>query len=115
MRNRLITRLAAALVALAAATAPALAEDLSAASALPAEPIGLSDHDREAALEAGAARAANELPINGLDRRVHGEIGMEIGSRGSRALYGSAIVPLGESGSAEMSFMTGQTARWRPR
>jgi len=77
-------------------------------------PVRLSDEDREAAIEAGAS-AANELPINGLDRQVHGEIGMEIGSGGSRALYGTAIVPLGESGSAQISFLTGQGPRWRSR
>jgi hypothetical protein len=78
------------------------------------EPIRLSPAEREAAIEAGAARREGELPINGLPSGVHGEIGMEIGTGGTRALYGSAAVPLGENGSAAFSFMTGRTnlGRW---
>lgn len=94
---------------------PAAAEGIAEPIAAPmfsSAPVRLSDEAREAAIEAGALRAVDELPINGLDRRVHGEIGMEIGSGGSRALFGTAMIPLGESGSAQMSFMTGRNG-WR--
>jgi hypothetical protein len=75
--------------------------------------VALSEDEREAALEAGATRAAQELPINGLDRKVHGEVGMEVGTGGYRAMYGTAVVPLGQSGYAQFSFMTGQMGRFR--
>jgi len=76
------------------------------------ETIALSPEEREAALEAGA-RAAQDLPINGLDRKVHGEMGMEVGTGGYRALYGTAVVPIGQTGYAQFSFMTGQMGRLR--
>jgi hypothetical protein len=99
----------------------AIAASLLLATATPAladaqprtDRVTLSEADREAALEAGATRALDEPPINGLDRRVHGEIGMEIGTGGYRSLYGTAAVPLGENGMAQFSFMTGQMGRWR--
>ena len=75
--------------------------------------IALSDEEREAALEAGATRAAQELPINGLDRKVHGEVGMEVGTGGYRAMYGTTVVPLGQTGYAQFSFETGQMGRFR--
>ncbi|MDO6413177.1 hypothetical protein Q4F19_02165 [Sphingomonas sp. BIUV-7] len=75
--------------------------------------IALSAEDRAAVLDAAANRPESELPINGLDRQIHGEVGMEIGSRGGRALYGSTIVPLGDNATAAFSFMTGQQGRWR--
>ena len=77
----------------------------------PAGTIALSPEERAAVLDAAASRPDTSLPINGLDRQIHGEVGFEIGSRGQRALYGSTIVPLGENGSAAFSFMTDQ-GRW---
>ena len=106
----------AAAAILLAAAAPAWA-DAAPATGSPTDTIRLSDEDRQAAYEQANARAARELPINGLDRKVHGEVGMEIGSNGSRALYGSAIVPLGDNATAQISFLTGQGGnyRWRRR
>jgi hypothetical protein len=78
----------------------------SAPSGFSSEPIRLSPEEREAAIEAGAARHERELPINGLQPGVHGEVGMMIGTGGARGMYGSAAVPLGENGSAAFSFMT---------
>ena len=79
--------------------------------------IRLTPEQREAALES-AATAAEIDPINGLDRRVHGEMGITIGTNGTRALYGTAIVPLGETGTAALSVLdarTGRAGRWRNR
>ena len=70
--------------------------------------IALSADEREAALEVGATRAARELPINGLERKVHGEVGMEVGTGGYRAMYGTTTVPIGQTGYAQFSFVTGQ-------
>ena len=80
---------------------------------LPSGAIGLPPEEREAAIEAGAT-AARELPLNGAsDRRAHGEMGVEIGTGGERAIYGTAIVPIGENGAAAVSFETGRSSRWR--
>lgn len=85
------------------------------AQALNDQVVRLSPADREAAIEAGAQRAERELPINGLSRGVHGEMGVEVSSNGGRALYGTAVVPLGETGSAAFSFLTADPGRLRRR
>lgn len=85
--------------------APAFAEDV----------IRLSPLEREAALEAAAVRA----PINGApglgDGKVHGEMGLTVGSNGLRALYGNAIVPLGDDAMLGLSFSQVNGGRWRGR
>jgi hypothetical protein len=127
----MMTRFAALLPALAAAlafgtAAPAQTgaqgqaavdpDAITAPTGFSSEPIGLSPEERERAIEAGAARNARELPINGLPGEVHGEIGMEVGTGGTRAMYGTAAVPLGQNGSAAFSFMTGRSNYgWRRR
>jgi len=42
------------------------------------------------------------------DRRPHGEIGMFIGSGGSRGIFGTVGMPLGNNGFASFSFDTGR-------
>ena len=42
------------------------------------------------------------------DGRIHGEIGVGIGTNGYRSLSGIAEVPLGDSASALLAFETGQ-------
>ena len=127
MRNISLQTIAAA--ALLATAAPAFAEvapagqapaNQIAADQLPGDQIAsdtvrLSPAQREEALEYGAARSSRELPINGLDRKIHGEIGMEIGSNGSHAMFGTATVPLGDSGSATVSFLNANGGRYRYR
>ncbi|AHE57472.1 hypothetical protein NX02_29545 [Sphingomonas sanxanigenens DSM 19645 = NX02] len=69
----------------------------------------LTDAQREAILnastEASAAaargeRTASERP----DRRIHGEMGFMVGSHGTRGVYGTADIPLGENAGATVSF-----------
>ena len=75
-------RLLFAFGTLAAFAVPAVAQSPSA----PSDMVALTPEQREAALEAGAARAADQSLQNGAnDRRVHGEVVVEIGSRGERA------------------------------
>jgi len=84
----------------------------------PAAPgtITLTPEQREAALEAGAARAMDDsLQYGAADRRVHGEIGVEVGSRGERAAYGTMVAPIGQNGTAIISYGAGQGPRWRGR
>jgi hypothetical protein len=75
--------------------------------------VALTPEQREAALEAGAARAATELSGGAGDRRVHGEMGVEVGTGGARAIYGTAVVPIGQNGVAAFSYGQGQGPRWR--
>jgi cytosine/adenosine deaminase-related metal-dependent hydrolase len=97
---------------LAAFAAPATAQETSPAPGT----IALTPEEREAALEAGAARAADESLRNGAsDRRVHGEVGVEVGSRGERAAYGTLVAPVGQNGVAAISYGTGQGPRWHGR
>jgi hypothetical protein len=103
-------RLAFALCAFGALAAPTLAQDSPAASGI----VSLTPEQREAALEAGAARAKDDsLQYGGSDRRVHGELGVEVGSRSERAIYGTMVAPLGQNGMAAISYGTGQGPRWR--
>ena len=74
--------------------------------------IALSPAQRAAAIE-GAAGRDEALPLNGNPRQVHGEVGMEVGSGGHRAVWGSTVIPLGETGSAAFSFLTAQGRGWR--
>ena len=45
------------------------------------------------------------------DNRPHGEVGMFVGSGGQRGFFGTTAVPLGNNGSAQFSFSTGQGDR----
>jgi hypothetical protein len=50
-----------------------------------------------------AARAGLDGP-GGPDRKVHGEVGMMIGTHGTRGAYGTAAIPLGDHAGAVVSF-----------
>jgi hypothetical protein len=76
--------------------------------------VALSAEERTAVLDQAAR--GKELPINGApDRGIHGEIGIEVGNHGTRALYGTTIVPLGQTGTAAFSFLTSRSNGWRVR
>lgn len=85
--------------------APALAQDV----------VRLSPADREAALEAAAANA----PINGApgagDGRIHGEMGVAVGTGGMRSVYGNTVIPLGQTGTLGLAFENTQFGRVRAR
>lgn len=73
-----------------------------------AETIRLTPEQAEAAIEAGAAkkaRTSQALPdMPQLDRGVHGEVGMAIGTGGYRSMYGVVGVPLGDTGGVVLGF-----------
>jgi hypothetical protein len=78
--------------------------------------VRLTPEQREAALEEGAARAAAGLqPGDPADRRIHGEMGVEVGTGGERAAYGMAVIPLGENGAAAVAFETDRVKYRRHR
>jgi len=104
-------RIAFCSCAIALLALPITAQDVSTP---PSATVTLTPEQREAAIEAGAMRARDESLQNGAsDRRVHGEVGVEIGSRGERAAYGTLVAPVGQNGVAAISYGTGQGPRWR--
>ncbi len=66
-------------------------------------PALLPDPGRDRVLES-SLYAGDERP----DRRVHGEVGMTIGTGGTRGIYGTTVAPLGETGTAAFAFSIGQ-------
>jgi hypothetical protein len=107
-------KLFAALPLLAAITMPCLAQSTD-AQPTSSGIVSLTPEQREAALEAGAARGAADLAGGTGDRRVHGEMGVEVGTGGERAIYGTAVVPIGQNGVAAFSYEQGRSARWKGR
>ena len=76
-----------------------------------ADTITLTPEQAEAAKEAGATQNARDATLGlepGRDRTVHGEMGVAIGTGGYRSMYGTAIVPLGESATLGLSFANEQ-------
>jgi hypothetical protein len=41
---------------------------------------------------------------SGGDGKIHGEVGMEVGTRNTRGIYGDAVIPLGHGATAAFSF-----------
>lgn len=96
-----------------AAAAPALAQQATPAPPetlrlTPEEKADILSHQTEASVD--AARAG--LTGSGDGRAIHGEMGAMIGTRGTRAVYGTAAIPLGEHAGAIVSF---EDSRYGPR
>lgn len=99
-------------------TAIAIAIMMMAAPAIAGTTYALSPQAVEAAKEAGAARAGRtsvlpptpEALVTDVAprRRVAGEMGVAVGTGGYTAMYGAALMPLGDSGSLALSFVNEQ-------
>jgi len=54
---------------------------------------------------------------SGGDGKIHGEVGMMVGTRNTRGIYGDAVIPLGKGATMALSFDHYQTDpgkfRWR--
>ena len=48
--------------------------------------------------------ATEDLTGGGLGSGIHGEVGMTVGTHGTRGVYGVAAIPLGENAGAIVSF-----------
>ena len=106
--------LAAAPVAAATSVAePAATVAPAAAPAITAETIRLTPAQIAAVQAEGEHRnrAAEALALTDddfgaprRDRKIHGEVGFGIGSRGSNSQYGTVVAPLGDSGTAAFSY-----------
>ena len=107
---------------------PALLWFALAATAVKAEPASvtgghimrLTPAEIEAALDAAATHhpdPLNELaadpPVARSDRAPHGEVGAFVGSGGTRGVWGSTLMPLGQGGTLGLSFSTGRYPGYR--
>ncbi len=107
--RRMKMRFAHWLTAVALVAAPGVAADRPAT----ADVRRLSPVEVEAILDAAAAkREAGAAPEA---RRIEGEIGVAIGTGGYREAFGTAVVPLGQDGTAIVSFDTVDSNRGRVR
>ena len=99
------------LIAVLSLSAPAVGQQVTDTAANPSE-IRLSPEQVEQVLaetaerRAAAERKALEPEGDGLDLvpPIYGELGLTIGTGGYRSAYGSAVFPMGEQGSAAISF-----------
>jgi len=114
--------IALALVAGSGASAAALAQSAAEPAAPAAEPVTmrLSDAERDAILDANteaSAAAARGEPVEAEEqgRRIHGEVGVMLGTNGTRGVYGVADVPLGENGGATIAFESSRIGYGRGR
>ena len=99
LRSALI--LAAGMFAFSPLQAQAVAADAGQTIRLNPEQIAKL---RDEGTEATAAAAAGELTGGGFGRGIHGEVGMTVGTHGTRGAYGIAAIPLGENAGAVVSF-----------
>lgn len=69
--------------------------------------VSLSPAAKERILQDAATRNAKAIgdpAVNGAGWRIHGQVGMMIGTNGARGLFGSAVAPIGETGSITVAF-----------
>ncbi|ATE63805.1 hypothetical protein [Rhizorhabdus dicambivorans] len=91
----------------------------TAARAAGEQVIALSPAEKAKLLDEVASRPARPDPgepaINGLggSRQVHGEVGMFVGTGGARGMFGSAVAPIGDSGSIAIAFENSRYGRLR--
>jgi len=110
MTRPISPRLRALTIALTVAVATGWsASSLAQAAPGDGDTIRLTDEQRDAILdrntEDSAAAARGELTRSQrMDRGIHGEVGMMIGSYGTRGIYGTAAIPLGDNAGAMVSF-----------
>lgn len=83
------------------------ASALAAPEPVPPAVQRLSESQVEQVLaDAATKREAVEAETPNPKLAIHGEVGVEVGTGGHRAAYGTAVVPIGEDGQAAVSFVT---------
>lgn len=105
--HHILARHGFALAALLTATAPAIAAE---------QVVALSPIEKERLLNAAAERNAGRLEeptINGIGRRIHGQVSMMIGTNGARGIGASVVAPIGETGTIALAFQKVRYGRWR--
>jgi len=76
------------------------ANDPNVLSLTDAQKQELLTHNTESSVDAARAGLGTGTP----GRQIHGEIGAMIGTHGTRGIYGTAAVPLGDHAGAVFSF-----------
>ena len=99
------------LLAAALLSAPAFAADVPRAAL--GDEHRLSPAEVQKILDEAAAR--REIVGDPEPRRIEGELGVAIGTGGYREAFGTAVVPLGQDGTAIFSFDTVDSNRGRVR
>ncbi len=103
------------LLAVAGCTLLAVPLAAQTAPATPTQTLSLSDAQKADLLahdtEASVADAQAGLSGGGQSRQIHGEIGALIGSNGTRAAFGTAVIPLGDGAQAAVSFESSRYGR----
>lgn len=90
-----------ALLPAAALSAQAVpADDPNTLSLSDAQKQELLAHNTETSVDAARAGLGNGSP----GRQIHGEIGAMVGTHGTRGIYGTAAIPLGDNAGATVSF-----------
>ena len=83
-----------------------------------ADTVSLSPEQLEAAKEQAATANKDRGTIDSpaqRDRRVHGEVGVAVGTGGYRAIYGTAGYPIGDTGYVAVSLADQQGGYRLPR
>ena len=81
--------------------------------------VRLTPAEAQAAVQAGGKAHAQlttvdtDTPKHGLN--VHGEVGVAVGTGGTRAVFGTIVAPLGNDGVLALSFANGTIGRQRWR
>jgi hypothetical protein len=70
--------------------------------------------DQKAMLNAqGTEEKSDALARGRIERGVHGEVGAFIGTGGARGVFGTAAIPIGDTGGALISFESSRFGRLR--
>lgn len=96
--HRSIVRHGFVLAALLATATPAFSAE---------QVIALSPIEKEKLLNAAAERNAGRIEdpaINGIGRRIHGQVSMMVGTNGARGIGASMVAPIGQTGTIALAF-----------
>jgi hypothetical protein len=97
-----------------ASAAPAAGSEGTVIALTPEQKAAVLANGTEEAVDASLARAENG---GASPRGIHGEMGMTVGTRNTRGIYGNAVIPLGRGATVAISFDHYQTDpgqfRWR--
>lgn len=77
----------------------------------PAEKAQLLDRNTEDSVDAARAGIAGDGGSR--DRAIHGEMGVMVGTNGTRGAYGTAAIPLGDNAGAVVSFESSRYGGYR--
>jgi len=97
---------------------PSFAQAMPAISPAAPDTVRLTDAQRSAILDTNtmesAAAARGELTgQERAGRGIHGEVGVMVGTNGTRGIYGVAEIPLGDKAAATVAFESSRYGGYR--